>query len=110
MSPTFRDAPVPSRPGRTAVLLVNLGTPDAATPAAVRRYLGEFLHNQFLPETRQGVLDVIDRMKRDRGIEAVILGGTELPILLRSESYNGLPLLDTTKIHAAAVLKAARAQ
>jgi aspartate racemase len=74
------------------------------------KYLGEFLHNQFLPETRQGVLDVIDRMKRDRGIEAVILGGTELPILLRSESYNGLPLLDTTKIHAAAVLKAARAQ
>jgi len=27
----------------TAVLLVNLGTPDAPTPAAVRRYLGEFL-------------------------------------------------------------------
>lgn len=26
-----------------AVLLVNLGTPDAATPAAVRRYLAEFL-------------------------------------------------------------------
>ncbi len=28
---------------RTAVLLVNLGTPDAPTPAALRRYLGEFL-------------------------------------------------------------------
>ena len=27
----------------TAVLLVNLGTPDAPTPAAVRRYLAEFL-------------------------------------------------------------------
>jgi len=27
----------------TAVLLVNLGTPDAPTPAALRRYLGEFL-------------------------------------------------------------------
>ena len=30
---------------RTAVLLVNLGTPDAPTPAAVRRYLAEFLHD-----------------------------------------------------------------
>ena len=30
----------PSRPG---VLLVNLGTPDEPTPAAVRRYLAEFL-------------------------------------------------------------------
>jgi ferrochelatase len=28
---------------RTGVLLVNLGTPDAPTPAAVRRYLKEFL-------------------------------------------------------------------
>lgn len=27
----------------TAVVLVNLGTPDAPTPSAVRRYLGEFL-------------------------------------------------------------------
>jgi ferrochelatase len=30
-------------PERTAVLLVNLGTPDAPTPKAVRRYLAEFL-------------------------------------------------------------------
>lgn len=30
---------------RSAVLLVNLGTPDAPTPAAVRRYLSEFLHD-----------------------------------------------------------------
>ncbi|MBS7457115.1 ferrochelatase [Coralloluteibacterium stylophorae] len=29
----------------TAVLLVNLGTPDAPTSAAVRRYLSEFLHD-----------------------------------------------------------------
>jgi ferrochelatase len=29
----------------TAVLLCNLGTPDAPTTAAVRRYLGEFLHD-----------------------------------------------------------------
>lgn len=32
-----------STPERTGVLLINLGTPDAPTPAAVRRYLAEFL-------------------------------------------------------------------
>ncbi|GAB2506523.1 ferrochelatase [Lysobacter humi (ex Lee et al. 2017)] len=32
-------------PPRTAVVLVNLGTPDAPTPSAVRRYLAEFLHD-----------------------------------------------------------------
>lgn len=30
----------------TAVLLVNLGTPDAPTPEAVKRYLSEFLHDR----------------------------------------------------------------
>lgn len=34
----------------TAVLLVNLGTPDAPTPAAVRRYLAEFLADQRVIE------------------------------------------------------------
>ena len=28
---------------KTGVLLVNLGTPDAPTPSALRRYLSEFL-------------------------------------------------------------------
>lgn len=36
--------------GRVGVLLVNLGTPDAATPAAVRRYLAEFLSDPRVVE------------------------------------------------------------
>ena len=32
-------------PGNTAILLVNLGSPDAPTPAALRRYLAEFLRD-----------------------------------------------------------------
>jgi len=35
---------------RVGVLLVNLGTPDAATPAAVRRYLAEFLADRRVVE------------------------------------------------------------
>lgn len=37
-------------PARTAVLLINLGTPDAPTPAAVRRYLAEFLSDRRVVE------------------------------------------------------------
>lgn len=36
-------APTRAMPARTALLLVNLGTPAAPTTAAVRRYLAEFL-------------------------------------------------------------------
>ncbi|HSN71575.1 MAG TPA: ferrochelatase [Steroidobacteraceae bacterium] len=38
-------------PGRLGVLLVNLGTPDEPTPAAVRRYLAEFLWDPRVIET-----------------------------------------------------------
>lgn len=34
----------------TGILLVNLGTPDAPTPAALRRYLGEFLADPRITE------------------------------------------------------------
>ena len=40
----FRNGPT-HPPTRTALLLVNLGTPEAPTPRAIRRYLGEFLHD-----------------------------------------------------------------
>ena len=36
--------------GRVGVLLVNLGTPDASTPSAVRRYLAEFLSDPRVVE------------------------------------------------------------
>ena len=49
-----RFAPEPSlpagQPERTAVLLCNLGTPDAPTSAAVRRYLAEFLSDPRVVE------------------------------------------------------------
>jgi protoporphyrin/coproporphyrin ferrochelatase len=38
------------RGGRIGVLLVNLGTPDAPTPQAVRRYLAEFLSDRRVVE------------------------------------------------------------
>ena len=38
------------RPVRIGVLLVNLGTPDAATPSAVRRFLAEFLSDRRVVE------------------------------------------------------------
>jgi aspartate racemase len=73
------------------------------------KYLGELLKGQFLPSTRSAILAIVDAMVARDGIEAVILGGTELPILLREPSHGGIPLLDTTKIHVDALLKYAGA-
>lgn len=52
------------------------------------------------------LLQVIDRLIDDQGVEAVILGGTELPLVLTDASHRGVPLLDTTRIHVEAALRA----
>lgn len=63
------------------------------------KYMKELLNNIFLPETRQHLLAIVDRLKARDNIEALILGGTELPLILRDPEHNGIPFLDTTRIH-----------
>jgi aspartate racemase len=64
-----------------------------------RKYMDELLNNQFLPETRTEILKIAQRMKNDDGIEALVLAGTELPLLLRDSQPPGIEVLDTTMIH-----------
>src|SRR5438105_13828064 len=75
------------------------------------KYFSELVPGNFLPETRAGLLAIIDRMKTKidppspnaspartygaAGLDGVILAGTELPLILRGESHNGIALLDT---------------
>ena len=55
-------------------------------------------------ETRERLLGIIESMKQRNQIQAAILAGTELPLILRGDQAGGIPLLDTTQIHAQAVV------
>jgi len=68
------------------------------------KYFSELVPGKFLPETRAGLLAIVDRMKKASTIEGVILAGTELPLILRDPEHNGIPLLDTTKVHVEAAV------
>src|SRR5437867_12151144 len=68
------------------------------------KYFSELVPGKFLPETRAGLLAIVDRMKVKSGIEGVILAGTELPLILRDPNHNGIPFLDTTRIHCQAAV------
>jgi aspartate racemase len=86
---------------------IELVTPDQEEKEFIHRaYLGELLENQFLPETRERMLSIIKRMRGENAIQAVILAGTELPLLLRGAEPEGLPFLDTTLIHVDAAVEA----
>ncbi|MGH7984089.1 MAG: aspartate/glutamate racemase family protein [Candidatus Udaeobacter sp.] len=78
------------------------------------KYMNELVPGKFLPETRAGLLAIVDRMKAtsdvpsqrygEAGIDGVILAGTELPLILCDPDYNGIPFLNTTKIHVEAAV------
>ena len=68
------------------------------------RYMGELVKGVFLPGTRAELLRVVERMAREEGVEAVLLAGTELPLILRGVDA-GVPLLDTTQIHVRAAVE-----
>ena len=67
------------------------------------KYLGELLKNRLLRETRTEIVKTAQRMKTEEGVEALVLAGTELPLLLRESPPAGLPVLDTTVIHVEAI-------
>jgi aspartate racemase len=68
------------------------------------KYFSELVPGEFLTETRVGLLAIIDRMKAKSAIDGVILAGTELPLILSDAEHNGIPFLDTTKIHCEAAV------
>jgi aspartate racemase len=63
------------------------------------KYMSELIHGIVLPETHERLLQIVDQLRDLHRIDGLILGGTELPLILREASHNGIPFLDTTKLH-----------
>jgi aspartate racemase len=72
------------------------------------RYVGELLKGDFRDATRDAVVALIARVRARHDVDGVVLGGTELPLLLRSPAVDGVPLLDTTELHVAAIVERLR--
>jgi aspartate racemase len=83
-----------SKEGITVIL------PDVDEQAYIHdKYMNELVNGIIVPETYERLLAIVDRLRIQEGIEGLILGGTELPLILREETYSGIPFLDTTRIH-----------
>lgn len=57
----------------------------------------------FLPATKEKFLDIISKLIR-QGAEGIILGCTEIPLLIKQEDCP-VPVFDTTKIHSTAAVE-----
>jgi aspartate racemase len=88
---------------------VELVAPNEAEQAVIHRiYIGELLENQFLAESRDAIVAIIERLRAEERVESILLAGTELPLLLRDAGPADVPLLDTTMIHVEAAVQAIR--
>jgi aspartate racemase len=84
---------------------VRLLVPDEEARAWVHaRYVGELLTGEFRGDTRTGFEALVARVRDAERVDGVVLGGTELPLLLPGETIAGLPSLDTTALHVAAIV------
>ena len=74
----------------------------------------DFIHQKIVDELEKGIvkdetkeafLKIVARMAEQDGIEGVILGCTELPMLIKPED-SAIPQLNTTEIHVEAIVEA----
>jgi aspartate racemase len=85
---------------------LNVIVPGAADRAAVHRIIyDELVAGKVTDESRTAFRGVIARLVA-QGAEAIILGCTEIMLLVRPED-SAVPLFDTTRLHAEAAIAAA---
>lgn len=86
---------------------LSVAVPDPDDQAYIHdKYMSELLKGLILPETRDGLIAIARRLRERHGVEGIILGGTELPLILRDAPGVGVPWLDTTRIHVDRILAA----
>jgi len=72
------------------------------------KYVGELLKGEFREDTRRELVSLVARLRGEERVDGVILGGTELPLLLPTPLIAELPALDTTALHVAAIVQRLR--
>ena len=71
-------------------------------------YVGEMIKGVFRDDVRERVTSIVGRTHEVENVDGVILGGTELTLLLPFDTIAGLPALSTTAIHVDAIVKRLR--
>ena len=60
-----------------------------------------------VPEDKAKMLEIVGKIVREKGAEAVLLGCTELPLMIKDGDLD-VPLFNTTQIHINAIFDAAK--
>jgi aspartate racemase len=67
-------------------------------------YTEEMIKGVFRDDVRERVTSIVARLRETENVDGVILGGTELTLLLPFDMIAGVPALNTTAIHVDAIV------
>ena len=70
--------------------------------------MGELVKGIIMEQTRKGLISVIDKTEKQNNFQGLILGGTELPLILKPENVPGVYVFDTTEIHVESMMEVLR--
>lgn len=85
---------------------IDVVVPAEDEQAIVHRIIyDELCRGKIRSSSRQSCLDIIEKLTK-RGAEGVVLGCTELPLLIRPSDVQ-VPVFDTTRLHAEAAVEMA---
>ena len=90
-------------PARLGPAGIDVVTPAVAEQEVIHEaYLGELVRGIVRDSTRDRLVEIASAMRDRDSIDGVILGGTELALILTEPSYAGIPILNTARIHVEA--------
>ncbi|MBE0646739.1 MAG: amino acid racemase [Bacteroidales bacterium] len=79
--------------------------PDAPNQDYIHeKYMTELVLNKIIPETKKQLLRIVEELQETEAIEGLILGGTELPLILSQTDFDGIEIFDTTHIHVESIV------
>ena len=68
------------------------------------KYMGELVFNHINPKTKERLIQIVNDLVIEEKIEGIVLGGTELPLILEQKDFDKLTVFNTTEIHVNAIL------
>lgn len=90
---------------------IEIVVPDDAERAEIDKIIfDELVKNDVREASRERYYGIADRLVREEGAQGVILGCTEIFLLMRQADRPGLPMFDTTRLHCEAAVEAALGQ
>ncbi len=69
------------------------------------KYINEFVKGIYIKETKNAFIEIVQNLRKQNSIEGLILGGTELPFILKEGDFINFKLFNTTEIHVNSILE-----